>query len=422
MFYSESIWLIYMPPELRPDVFMSHEASYTMKRSPQPKALDVSAETVSLSNQGLNGGSSAAPGKKVLKATLADEAVFDADDELNFEEELNSESYPGNADGSAMTDNWEDDRADEGDIWADSLEDEWEEDSVTISKEYFEDEFEFASEDDPEFALFAQEVSQGPTISEILQRGMVKALAARNSPDFFEQVVQTLNQAVAGLRPPQGARKLSRHGAKRQPNGHHPGLRRQVLSQPLRSRLRELTFLAQRYGSRGLSEIDLLEDAITLLQETDGKALSPVLAGLAARLAVKPRLGSLDQRLQPALGQKLLRAAERSLSLLAQQGALEALPGLAQTLGQHAIRRRRPLETLPADFYQGAVRLAANPALQKRLAHYKTEQPDVIPIAQTQVPTTWRINGPIEIHIAVAPVKEGQRVKTSTQDSLFDGS
>jgi hypothetical protein len=330
---------------------------------------------------------------------MSDAAAFNDpyEDELDFDQALNSEFDQDEADTSAIADNWEDDMSDEDDIWADALEDEWEEDNATISKEYLEDEFELDLEDDPEFALFSEEASQGPTVPEILQRGMVKALAARSSTEFLEQVLQTLNQATAALRPPQAARKPPRNGAKGKPNGHHPDLKRQVLSQPLRSRLRELTFLTQRYAKRGLSEIDLLEDAIDLLSEIDGKALSPVLAGLAARLAVKPRLEQSDQRLHPALRQKLLRAAERSVSLLSRQGALEALPGLAAMVGQHAIRRQRPLAALPADFYQAATRVAASHQLQQRLSSFQPEETTSLSINPAELPMKLCVNGALEI-------------------------
>jgi hypothetical protein len=87
------------------------------------------------------------------------------------------------------------------------------------------------------------------------------------------------------------------------------------------------------------------------------------------------------------------------MSLLSRQFALEALPGLAQTVGQHGIRRQRSLEELPTDFYQAAIRLAANPDLQKRLTNCKTELSGVVSITQKQMPMKLRIDGPLEIHI-----------------------
>lgn len=365
-----------------------------MTRSSRRKALDVSAETISAADRNINVNAVSTPTKQSLKPAMSDEAAFSDpfDPELNFEFDEEEES-------STLADELADDGSDEADIWAEALEDKWQEDDPTASMHYFEEEFELHGEDDPEFALFPGEVSQGPTVPEILKQGMVKALAAHSSPEFWQQVVQTLNQATATLRPPQPARKPPRNGAKSKPNGHHPDLKQQALSQPLRSRLRELTFLAQRYAKRGLSEIDLLEDALALLSEIDGKVLSPVLAGLAARLAVKPKLEQSDQRLHPAMRQELLSAANRSVSLLSQHGALEALPGLAAMVGQHTIRRQRPLDALPTDFYQAATRVAANPNLQQRLAHFTLEEPASFAIDQHQMPMTLRINGPIEIHI-----------------------
>jgi hypothetical protein len=81
--------------------------------------------------------------------------------------------------------------ADEKDFWSDSAEDESEDDPLTISKEYLEDEFALDLKDDPEFVLFAQDLKPEPKVSEILKRGMVRALALQSSPDFLEEILET---------------------------------------------------------------------------------------------------------------------------------------------------------------------------------------------------------------------------------------
>ncbi len=366
-----------------------------MTRSSRRKALDGPAKPVSAADQTVNVNAVSTSTKQSLKLAMSDEAPFNDDPfdpDLNFEFDEAEES-------SILADELTDDCSDEADVWVEGLKDEWQEDGSTTSRDYFEEEFELDRENAPEFALFPREVHQEPVLPKTLQRGMVKALAARSSSEFLQQVVQTLNQATTALQPPQPTRKQPHNGAKSKPNGYHPDLNQQALSQPLQSRLRELTFLAQRYAKRGLSEIDLLEDAIALLSEIDGKALSPVLAGLAARLAVKLKLEQSDQQLHPTLRQELLGAANRSVSLLSKQGALQALPGLAVTVGQHASRRRRPVDALPNDFYQAAARVAANPNLQTRLARLKSKEPAPFSIDSNQMPVTLRIDGLLEIQL-----------------------
>lgn len=400
MFYAECIWGVYILPERRSDVFMSHEANYTMKRSPQRKVLDVSAETVSPSDRNAYAEVSPMPSKRSITAVPSDQpALGEPTDGLEFDQGLDSELSQCDSDGSAVTDSWEDGMADEKDFWSDSAEDESEDDPLTISKEYLEDEFALDLKDDPEFVLFAQDLKPEPKVSEILKRGMVRALALQSSPDFLEEILQTLNQAIAALPVAQPDPKSSRNGSRNNHNSDYFDSKRWQSAQSLRNRLRALSFLTQRYAKRGLDEWELLEDAIDLVSETDGKTLSHLLAGLAARIAIRPKLEQSGQPLSPALGQKLLRAAERSMSLLSRQFALEALPGLAQTVGQHGIRRQRSLEELPTDFYQAAIRLAANPDLQKRLTNCKTELSGVVSITQKQMPMKLRIDGPLEIHI-----------------------
>jgi hypothetical protein len=371
---------------------------YAMKRPPKRKVVDVSAAPIASAKPKPEAGAIPNTAKDFQGAAMADEAAhYDPyDDEVN---EAIDYDLDDDADLEAE-DSLEEEGFIEDTFWGEDLEAEAAEEYRHSARE----EFDLGLEDDPMAALFAEERSGQPNIRAFLEQGMVKALAANQPADFWEQALETVDEAINTLRagkvsplrsqPGRGANG-QRRSAKR--NGHRPELKRQILAQPVTSTLRELAFLMRRYAKRGLSELDALEDGVELLAESGGHMITPVLAGLAARAAIQPKLAQSQQQLPTALRRKLVDAAQRSIGLLTQEGGIQALPGLAASVGQHALRQENSLSRLPKDFYQAATRLAANPGLQERLANFALPQP--VSQAFEGMPMRLRVEGPLEIVI-----------------------
>lgn len=363
-----------------------------MKRSSQPKALDVPAETVSPNNPDVDVEVLPKPTRPRTKAAMKDESAFGD----SYDEEVD-DAFDEDADGSAMIDDLEDELDDtlfdQEEFWTEELDDHWEEDAISPTEHYYDEEFDLDEEDELEVARSLGDAAPQSRLQSVLERGVEKALAASNSREFLTRLLQVLNQATALLRTKEPVRSRSRNRR----NGHHPNLQQQVLSQSLASRLRELTLLTRCYGKRGLSEFDLLEDAIPLLNEPDGKTLTPILAGLATRISLLPRLEGTERCLKPPLVSQLLRAAQKSIALLTRADSIQALPGLALTLGQRTQKAGYSLQSLPSEFYQTARKVAHSPRLQQRLSQIKPEQPASVLVNGDEMPLKLRVNAPIEI-------------------------
>lgn len=345
---------------------------------------------------------------------------------MSDESEFNSHSFEDDLDKEFDADSEQDldDLLDEDSLGIDDF---WGEDTaqeMTQSYEDYPDQDAFADElglemnTDPIVDLFEESCSQADVRSDLrdmLERGMSRALAAPDSTEFFKQVVRSLNEAenslystTATLKENRVSKQLkqsvsakSQERPKKQ-NGHHPDLKREIELQPLTRGLKQLRLLIQQYAKRGLGEWAVLEDAIALLADMNSEATTPILAGLAARITLKPILEQYRQSLNPSIRKNLFRAASKATTLFSKHHALPALPGLAANVGRYAIQRDRPLSELPQDFYQAATRVATNPKLQQRLAHFTFEEPASFAIDQHQMPMTLRINGPIEIHVQLS--------------------
>lgn len=374
-----------------------------MKRSAKPKALDVPATSVSARSEAGKRKASSSRRKQSAKATPTEVAPpLTAADPV-------AASFEATLDHPLLMDEWEDPMTDEEDLWDDNFEAAWEDDDIEAAiadDDDGEDAFDLAEEwedeledEDDLVAELATDAAPSAIARLLLERGLVKALAAPESTDFMARLSKTLQQAAAQLpslsRVPVTAH--SRPRAKR--NGHHPDLRRQVLAQPLQQRLRQLAVLTQRYQKRSLSEFDLLEDAIALLDDSDRAALTTVLAGLAARIASQPVVKPGSKSWGAGPRSHLLTAAQKAVNLLAQADSLEALPGLAATVGQRLSQTASPPATWPTTFYHTARKVAASPRLQQRLSAFEPSPGGTssLLINAHEMPVKVRVNAPLEI-------------------------
>lgn len=353
--------------------------------------------------------------RDVYGAAMSDESAFHDE---SFEDDLESEF--GANDELDFENSIEDDAIASDEVWDDGAEFDYTHryspfDEQQSVNDALDDEWGRALDDDPMLDLFDDHRSPRDRPFELqtqLERSLIKALAAQSRATFLERMGRSLDEAIRLLgavaptspansnveragrtnkRPPSTKRHRSRQ------NGHRPQLKRELEAQSIVQCLKPLRLLIQRYGKRGLSEWDVLDDAIAWLLETSCEAALPVVAALSARLAMLPILEHHTVALAPPVRKALLNAASRAATVLHQHNALTALPGLAVSVGQHSLQRDRSLAQLPQEFYRAATRVATNPRLQQRLTAMQWTANREQAIAPDQLPTKLRLNGPIEI-------------------------
>ena len=342
------------------------------------------------------------------------EGLLNEDLNADAEEVLSEvEDYLDDGAPQAINDDFEEGFEDD---WASDFQDEFGEDYGDAFEVDFDDAFddyfkaEFELSGDAERGR--RNLSRGQeraVIQSILERGMVEALDAGNTVNFFEKVIAAIDDAT-GSRQRHARRSHPSDTIKRrtnprqrkrlnQRNGHSKGRS----SQPPYTRqgkvLRELRLLLNRYGRRGLGELDALEDTSELAAEAGLEDALPVLAGLTARVLVKPRVEHTGQSLSPAFRQKMIRAADKALKMLIDHQALEVLPGLASSLAQSSVRRQRSINSLPQEICRVAAKVAVNPRLQQGLLNFDPDEMAPISMADDETPLQLRVSGPLEILI-----------------------
>lgn len=379
------------------DVFIVNAARCAMKRSSQQPALDVPATTVPPT-----GGSQERPApstrsrKSAAKATTAQAAA-------PFEEEF-ADAFEETDEAAAINDEWEDDMADEADLWGDDFDEAWEDDAdidgAIAYGDYFEDEFELDDDDDDDegddddLTFFEEDTSVAASLRRSLERGMLRALAAPAAADFFERTLQALHQTSQKLAAAPTPRSRRRVSAQR--NGHRGNSPQQSRPQSPHNSLLQLMRLIQRYHKRGLSEFDVLDDAIALFAAADDRTLMPVWAGLAARIATQS--GEASGKSWSAEGRSaLFNAAQKATAGLRQADALAVLPGLAATVGERFSQTAAAPSALPQLLYKTARQAAASPRLQQKLAAFEPTSSHSLLINANEMPLKVRVNAPLEI-------------------------
>lgn len=163
--------------------------------------------------------------------------------------------------------------------------------------------------------------------------------------------------------------------------------------------LARLLPLLQRHAAQGSNETELFEDLGDWFEDEGVDEALPVLAGVAARAAVRPlvrRTGSVVSR---AAGRQVVRSATQAArTLVRRQGAqaVRALPRIARSVGRAAARWNARPGAVASALRRTAARVAARPALVRRLAH-PTAPASTRRLAASGVPRRIVVRGPVEI-------------------------
>ncbi len=152
----------------------------------------------------------------------------------------------------------------------------------------------------------------------------------------------------------------------------------------------------------------MFEDMADWFEQENADEALPVLAGVAARAALRPLVRGGGAKTGQAVRRQIVRGATQAArSLINRQGpqAVRALRPLATSVGRVAVRRGMNPAALPGAIRQAAARVAAQPALVTRLSQVisRTGRSGVprsrLTISGGSVPRRFVVNGPVEIII-----------------------
>lgn len=277
----------------------------------------------------------------------------------------------------------------------------------------------------------AESTDDMANVHDVLENAMVGAVGAVNTTEFFRQVNQAIDQVtdsfgvglVSVKKQPLG---MTRHSARksraqkfddpRNSHRHHRkkakrnGYRKKV-SEPepsrpslqgrmdaphslLTQRLRELRSMLRRYSIRGLNELDALEDTAELFAEISVDEALPILVGLTARVVVQPKLDQTELPLNSAVCQQLIKCSTQAVNTFLHDEAIQALPGLAFSVGKISVRQQLPIKSLPRFLQRSATRAVANPMLMKRFSKVNRTL-----ASANQTPLHLQVSGPLELII-----------------------
>jgi hypothetical protein len=174
--------------------------------------------------------------------------------------------------------------------------------------------------------------------------------------------------------------------------------------------LQQLLPMLQQHAAQGASEMDVFEDLADWFEQEDADEALPVLAGVAARAALRPLIRRGGARAGRAVSRQIVRGATQAArSLVNRQGpqAVRALRPIARSVGRAAVRRGMRPAALPGAIRQTAARVAAQPALARRLSQtaMRTGRAGAgaprsrLSISGGGVPRRFVVNGPVEIII-----------------------
>lgn len=161
--------------------------------------------------------------------------------------------------------------------------------------------------------------------------------------------------------------------------------------------LSQILPMLQQHAAQGSNEMDVFEDLADWFEDEGVDEALPVIAGVAARAAIRP----IVRRTGTAVGRTAARQVVRSATQAAQtlvrrQGpqAVRALPRIARSVGRAAAR---PAAVAPA-LRRTAARVAARPVLVQSLSRPLPAAGGSF-VARRRLPRRVVLRGPVEIVI-----------------------
>lgn len=331
----------------------------------------------------------------IVHDLMADSPTVSADEA--FEEESYDDSFEG--------DGYEDEGMEE-DAMMDEM-DQYDEDTETYADEAYFGEKEF--EDDFEEELEDEFAGEEMDVMVATEEAVADALDAEDSDEFLRRLISGIRvvadqvgrvargvQDVAGGIAGAGAQRGRRGGKHR--TGGAMG----------RGSLQLLLPILQQHAAQGANEMSLFEDMADWFEQENPDEALPILAGVAARAALRPLSQGSGAIAEQAVRRQILRGATQAArNLVSRQGpqAVRALRPIATSVGRVAVRKGIEPAALPGAIRQAAARVAAEPALARRLSQpaMRTDR-SVVPrsrlsISGGGVPRRFVVNGPVEIII-----------------------
>jgi hypothetical protein len=259
------------------------------------------------------------------------------------------------------------------------------------------------------------DAAQGATdLAAALEDAVGDALDAEDSDEFLSQLLRGVRRVAGlarrGLGAAQGVAGAARRGvaaARRPGRGSRPTGRPRAGGAPrlppaLQSILGRLLPMLQQQAAQGADELELFEDLADWFEDEGVDEALPVLAGIAARAAVRPLIRRAGTALSRGAGRALVRGATRAARTLVGQagpGAVRALRPIARSVGRAAARRGAPPAALPAAVRRTAAQVAAQPALVRRLSRPGLSAGRAVPARRPVAgrPRRFVVNGPVEI-------------------------
>lgn len=171
--------------------------------------------------------------------------------------------------------------------------------------------------------------------------------------------------------------------------------------------LQQLLPLLRQHAALGADEAELFEDLADWYEQEQADQALPVLAGVAARAALRPLLRRGGAAAARAAARQIVRGATQAArTLIQRQGprAVRALGPIGRSVGRAAQRNNLRPAALPGAIRQTAARVAAQPALAQRLiqprqAIVRPGTPRNRLTLSGGVPRRFLVQGPVEIII-----------------------
>jgi len=153
----------------------------------------------------------------------------------------------------------------------------------------------------------------------------------------------------------------------------------------------------QRCVAEGATEADAFEELSELFVVDEVDEALPVLAGIVARRASAPFVARSIRQTEVQT-EALMQAASRAAhALVARRGrqAIRVLPSIARVVATRGSRSGKRVTTLPRALVAAANRVAARPALVRRLLQMNR----IGPVTHGPLGRVYQITGPVEITI-----------------------
>jgi hypothetical protein len=169
--------------------------------------------------------------------------------------------------------------------------------------------------------------------------------------------------------------------------------------------IRQMLPILQQHARQGADEMELFEDLADWYEETQVDEALPLIAGVAARAALRPMVRRGAAVASRAVRRQLVRGATQAARQLAgRQGArgVRALSRITRSVGRTAVRRGLRPANLPTAIRQTTARIAAQPGLVRRLSQPGAVTTGAAPRSRVILrgggtPRRFVVNGPVEI-------------------------